>query len=215
MYHNTKEHLLKDKYWLNLLKHTIFWLWFILALHPYFLVIPKVKHTKMVFCCKMVFFCKKKDIWTQHFCFRNSVFQIFICEDSPIFIHMKELAIPYQYNRIVKCRTNWIQIITSFWELELLLFFNEKPAVSRGADLLLFGHLLLADSMFCCVFKRIAYRNILNPSPLFWTGRWPPCFSPWEGGRVASGVLVADDKVIKIPRYNQFISALTLFLYSM
>ena len=35
------------------------------------------------------------------------------------------------------------------------------------------------------------------------------------GGRVVSGVLMADDKAIIIPRYNQFISALTLFLYSM
>ena len=141
MYHNTKEHLLKDQYWLKRLKHTIIiiWQWFILALHLYFLVIPKVKHTKMVF------WCKKKDIWAQHFCYKSSVFQLFICEDSPIFIHMKELAIPYQCDRVVKCRTNLIRTLTSFWELELLLFFNEKPSVIRAANLLLFGHHLLTQ----------------------------------------------------------------------
>ena len=122
--------------------------------------------------------CKKKDMRAQHFYSKNYVFQLFICEDSPIFIHMKEQIILNQYNRIVKCRTNEIHIFTSFWQFELLLFFKEKPAISRVADLLLFGHLLLSDSMFYCLFKRIAFRNVLDLPTLFSAGGWPSCSSP-------------------------------------
>ena len=144
-----------------------------LALHLYFLVILKVKKTNMIYCFK------KKDMRAQHFCIINSIFPLFICEDIPIFIHMEERIIPDQYNRIVYCRTTEQHILlTSFWELELLLLLNEKPAVSRAADLLLFGHLLLADSMFCCLFKRIAFRNVLDLPTLFSADRWPSCSSP-------------------------------------